>query len=49
MSGALRVGIIGVGWGALVHGPAYQFRDPDGHRFEIFFEQDRYVPPDRAE
>jgi predicted dehydrogenase len=27
MSGALRVGIIGVGWGALVHGPAYQLVD----------------------
>ena len=23
-----------------------QFRDPDGHRFELFYEQDRYVPPE---
>jgi catechol 2,3-dioxygenase len=28
------------------HGPAYQFRDPDGHRFELLYEQDRYVPPE---
>ncbi|HEY1565975.1 MAG TPA: VOC family protein [Solirubrobacteraceae bacterium] len=27
------------------HGPAYRFRDPDGHVFELFYEQDRYVPP----
>ena len=26
--------------------PRYQFRDPDGHRFELFYEQDRYVPPE---
>jgi catechol 2,3-dioxygenase len=28
------------------HGPAYAFRDPDGHRFELFYEQDRYVAPE---
>jgi catechol 2,3-dioxygenase len=28
------------------HGPAFEFRDPDGHRFELFYEQDRYVPPE---
>ena len=28
------------------HGPAYRFRDPDGHHFELFYEQDRYVPPE---
>src|SRR6185295_19398512 len=27
MAGRLRVGIVGVGWGALVHGPAYQLVD----------------------
>lgn len=27
------------------HGPAYRFRDPDGHRFELLYEADRYVPP----
>ena len=38
----------GEGWsdGDHGHGPAYRFRDPDGHRFEIFYEQDRYVPPE---
>lgn len=28
------------------HGPSYEFTDPDGHRFELFYEQDRYVPPE---
>ena len=28
------------------HGPAYRFRDPDGHAFELFYEQDRYVAPE---
>jgi catechol 2,3-dioxygenase len=39
---------LGDGWtdGDHGHGPAYQFRDPDGHRFELFYEQDRYVPPE---
>lgn len=36
----------GLGWvdGDSGHGPAYQFTDPDGHRFEIFFESEAYVP-----
>jgi len=39
---------LGEGWsdGDHGHGPAYSFRDPDGHRFELFYEQDRYVPPE---
>jgi catechol 2,3 dioxygenase len=39
---------LGVGWndGDHGHGPAYEFTDPDGHRFEVFYEQDRYVPPE---
>jgi catechol 2,3-dioxygenase len=39
---------LGDGWsdGDHGHGAAYQFRDPDGHRFELFYEQDRYVPPE---
>jgi catechol 2,3-dioxygenase len=39
---------LGEGWseGDHGHGPAYQFRDPDGHRFELFYAQDRYVPPE---
>ena len=37
----------GVGWsdGDLGHGPAFQFRDPDGHLFEIYYETRRYDPP----
>ena len=39
---------LGDGWneGDHGHGAAYQFRDPDGHRFELFYEQDRYVAPE---
>jgi catechol 2,3 dioxygenase len=39
---------LGDGWhdGDHGHGPAYGFRDPDGHRFELFYEQERYVPPE---
>jgi catechol 2,3 dioxygenase len=29
------------------HGPAYRFHDPDGHRFELLYEADRYAPPER--
>ncbi|HEY5246147.1 MAG TPA: VOC family protein, partial [Acidimicrobiales bacterium] len=38
----------GDGWseGDHGHGAAYRFRDPDDHRFELFYEQDRYVPPE---
>jgi len=31
--------------GDLGHGPAYSFRDPDGHRFELFYESERYTAP----
>jgi catechol 2,3-dioxygenase len=39
---------LGDGWseGDHGHGQAYRFRDPDGHAFELFYEQDRYVPPE---
>jgi catechol 2,3-dioxygenase len=39
---------LGDGWteGDHGHGPAYGFRDPDGHRLELFYEQARYVPPE---
>src|SRR5205085_2013648 len=35
----------GIGWtdGDLGHGPAYQFYDPDGHVFEIYYETKHYV------
>src|SRR5262249_35659198 len=34
----------GTGWndGDMGHGPAYRFRDPDGHEFEIYYETRRY-------
>lgn len=37
----------GIGWieGDAGHGPAFQFRDPDGHLMEIYYQADRYVPP----
>ncbi len=36
----------GIGWsdGDLGHGPAYRFRDPDDHVFEIYYETRRYEP-----
>jgi catechol 2,3-dioxygenase len=38
----------GIGWieGDHGHGPAYRFTDPDGHVFEIYYETDRYDPPE---
>ena len=27
-------------------GPAYRFRDPDGHPFELYYEVERYAPPE---
>ncbi len=37
----------GIGWtdGDLGHGPAYQFRDPDDHIFELYYDTRRYEPP----
>lgn len=37
----------GVGWcdGDMGHGRAYQFRSPDGHLFEIYWDTRRYEPP----
>jgi catechol 2,3-dioxygenase len=31
--------------GDLGHGPVYSFLDPDGHRFELFYESERYLAP----
>ena len=38
----------GEGWidGDLGHGPAYRFTDPDGHPFELYYETEKYVPPE---
>ncbi|MGI8714083.1 MAG: VOC family protein [Solirubrobacteraceae bacterium] len=40
---------LGDGWieGDHGHGPAYRFRDPDGHRMELLYESDRYRPPEQ--
>jgi catechol 2,3-dioxygenase len=37
----------GIGWheGELGHGPAYQFRDPDGHLIEIYYETEWFEAP----
>jgi catechol 2,3-dioxygenase len=45
---AIEVAGLGDCWieGDHGHGPAYQFRDPDGHRLELFYEQDRYAAPE---
>jgi len=39
---------LGTGWheGDVGHGPAYRFRDPDGHEFELYYETASYVAPD---
>ena len=39
---------LGDGWidGDVGHGAAYRFTDPDGHVFELFYEADRYEPPE---
>jgi catechol 2,3-dioxygenase len=38
----------GHGWsdGDVGHGPAYRFEDPDGRTFEIYYETERYTPPE---
>ncbi len=38
---------LGNGWieGDVGHGPAYEFTDPDGHPYELFYEAERYVAP----
>ena len=45
---ALEQSGLGVGWheGELGHGSAYQFRDPDGHLLEIYYETEWYRAPD---
>jgi catechol 2,3-dioxygenase-like lactoylglutathione lyase family enzyme len=38
---------LGEGWvdGDRGRGRGYRFRDPDGHRFELYYECERYAPP----
>jgi catechol 2,3-dioxygenase len=44
---AVEAAGLGEGWvdGDRGRGPSYRFRDPDGHRFELYYECERYVPP----
>jgi catechol 2,3-dioxygenase len=44
---ALEAAGAGGDWidGDVGHGRTYSFLDPDGHRLEIFYETERYVPP----
>src|SRR6202789_3213206 len=44
---ALKEAGAGIGWveNELGHGPAYQFRDPDGHVIEIYYETEWYEAP----
>ena len=41
----------GIGWveNELGHGPAFQFRDPDGHLLEIYYETEWYRAPPHLE
>ena len=38
---------LGIGWtdGALGHGRSYRFNSPDGHVFELYWETNKYRPP----
>jgi catechol 2,3-dioxygenase len=44
---AVEAAGLGEGWvdGDRGRGASYRFRDPDGHRFELYYECERYVPP----
>ena len=46
--GAIEATGLGEGWidGDLGHGPAYRFRDPDGHLMELHFEVEKYTAPE---
>jgi catechol 2,3-dioxygenase len=48
---ALEAAGFGRGWidGDLGYGPAYRFIDPDGRPFEIYYETERYRPPEQLE
>jgi catechol 2,3-dioxygenase len=45
---ALQRGGVDGGWtdGDLGQGPTFTFRDPDGHRIELYYETEWYVPPE---
>jgi catechol 2,3-dioxygenase len=45
---AIEAAGLGQGWidGDLGHGPAYRYTDPDGHVMELYFETEKYDPPE---
>jgi catechol 2,3-dioxygenase len=45
---AIEASGLGQGWidGDVGHGPAYRFTDPDGHVVEVYFETEKYRPPE---
>ncbi len=45
---AVEAAGLGEGWtdGDRGRGPSYRFRDPDGHRCELYYECERYEPPE---
>src|SRR5688572_21927781 len=45
---AIETAGLGQEWidGDLGHGPAYRFTDPDGHVMELYFETEKYDPPE---
>jgi catechol 2,3 dioxygenase len=48
---AVEASGLGEGWtdGDLGRGPSYRFTDPDGHHFELYYEVERYDPPEHLE
>ena len=44
---AIEASGLGLGWSEsdFGRGPAYRFRDPDGHLMEVYFEESRYFAP----
>ena len=44
---ALKGSGFDIGWsdGDIGHGKTFQFKDPDGHKFEIYYETEWYEPP----
>jgi catechol 2,3-dioxygenase len=50
LAAAIEASGLGIGWsdgsGDTGIGPAYRFRDPDGHAMEVYWETSWYQPPD---
>lgn len=45
---AIEASGYGIGWtdGDFGHGKSYHFRDPDGHLLELYYESEKYQPPE---